>query len=65
MVAMLWETRRTDWSEDGVQYTLEQFQLHYFNQATAEFPCTNEYVRDMWVAAGRRTPGVENLTVWQ
>ena len=52
-------------SEDGVEYTLEQFATYYCNQATAEFPCTNEYVRDMWVAAGRRTRGVENLTEWQ
>ena len=52
---MLWETRRTDWSEDGVEYTLEQFSDYYFNQATAQHPCTYEYIRDMWVAGGRRT----------
>ena len=58
MVAMLWETRRNNWSEDGVEYTLEEFADYYFRQAPRV--CSYEYIRDMWVRAG-----VGNLHEWQ
>ena len=39
---------------------------YYFNQATAQHPCTYEYIRDMWVRAGRHTRRVHfNLHEWQ
>ena len=54
----LWEKRRTDYSEDGVMYTLEEFARYYFDRARIEGEvCTFAYIRDMWMAAGRPRVG--------
>ena len=48
IVRMCYEERR---SADGVKYRLDQFSDYYYNRYGT---CSDEYVRDMWLRAGRQ-----------